>query len=50
MCLACPKPADRDAGTVASIVAGLERGAGIFRVHNVGAAVQAIRAVRLATA
>ena len=36
-------PAERDAGTVACIVAGLRRGAHIFRVHNVRAAVQAIR-------
>ena len=36
-------PAERDAGTVACIVAGLRRGAHIFRVHNVRAAVQTIR-------
>jgi dihydropteroate synthase len=35
-------PADRDAGTVACLVAGLVRGAGIFRVHNVRAAAQAV--------
>lgn len=34
---------ERDAGTVACIVAGVRRGAQIFRVHNVRAAVQAIR-------
>jgi dihydropteroate synthase len=38
-------PAERDAGTVACIVSGVERGAQIFRVHNVRAAVQAIRTV-----
>jgi len=36
-------PAERDAGTVACIVSGLRRGARIFRVHNVRAAVQTIR-------
>jgi len=36
-------PAARDAGTVACIAAGLRRGAQIFRVHNVAAAVEAIR-------
>lgn len=38
-------PAARDAGTVACIVQGMLRGAQIFRVHNVFAAVQAIRIV-----
>ena len=38
-------PADRDAGTVACIVQGMLRGAHIFRVHNVRAAVQAVRIV-----
>jgi dihydropteroate synthase len=38
-------PAQRDAGTVACIVSGMRRGAQIFRVHNVRAAVQTIRAV-----
>ena len=38
-------PAERDAGTVACIVSGLRRGAHIFRVHNVRAAVQTIRTV-----
>jgi dihydropteroate synthase len=33
----------RDAGTVACIVSGLRRGAHLFRVHNVHAAVQTIR-------
>jgi dihydropteroate synthase len=37
--------AERDAGTVACIVQGMLRGAHIFRVHNVRAAVQAVRIV-----
>ncbi len=36
-------PAERDAGTVACITAGFLRGAQIFRVHNVRAAVQTLR-------
>jgi dihydropteroate synthase len=36
-------PAERDAGTVACIVAGFLRGAQIYRVHNVRAAVQSLR-------
>jgi len=36
-------PAKRDAGTVACITAGFLRGAQIFRVHNVRAAVQSLR-------
>ena len=43
--LGIEKPADRDAGTIACIVAGMLRGASIFRVHNVSAAWFAIRAV-----
>ena len=39
--------ADRDAGTVACIVAGALRGAAIFRVHNIHAAWQALRATTL---
>lgn len=39
------KPMDRDAGTVACLVAGTLRGASIFRVHNVPAAWFALRAV-----
>jgi dihydropteroate synthase len=35
-------PAERDPGTVACIVAGVRRGAQIFRVHNVRAARQAV--------
>lgn len=38
-------PADRDAGTVACVVAGILRGASIFRVHNVHAVAQAVRVV-----
>jgi dihydropteroate synthase len=40
-------PADRDAGTVACIVAGALRGAAILRVHNVDAAWLALRATAL---
>lgn len=36
-------PADRDPGTVACISAGFLRGAHIFRVHNVRAAVQSLQ-------
>jgi dihydropteroate synthase len=38
-------PADRDAGTIACVVAGALRGASIFRVHNVHAVVQALRVI-----
>jgi dihydropteroate synthase len=38
-------PADRDAGTIACVVAGTLRGASIFRVHNVHAAVQSLRVI-----
>lgn len=38
-------PAARDAGTVACIVQGMLRGAHVFRVHNVRAAVAAVRTV-----
>jgi dihydropteroate synthase len=38
-------PAERDAGTVACVVQGMLCGAHLFRVHNVRAAVQAIRTV-----
>jgi dihydropteroate synthase len=44
--LGIANPVERDAGTVACVVAGMRRGANIFRVHNVRAAVQAIRAVQ----
>lgn len=43
--LGIEKPADRDAGTMACIVAGALRGAAIFRVHNVSAAWFGVRAV-----
>jgi dihydropteroate synthase len=41
-----PDPLDRDAGTVACLVAGQLRGAQLFRVHHVAAAVEAVRIVR----
>ncbi len=37
--------AERDAGTVACVVQGMLRGAQVFRVHNVRAAVAAVRTV-----
>lgn len=40
-----PNAADRDAGTIACLVAGALRGAAVFRVHNVDAAWMALRAV-----
>jgi dihydropteroate synthase len=43
--LGLPDPRERDAGTVACLVAGRLRGAAIFRVHNVRAARQAVLAV-----
>jgi dihydropteroate synthase len=43
--LGLPNARDRDAGTVACIVQGMLQGAQIFRVHNVRAAVQTIRAI-----
>lgn len=39
--LGLSNPNDRDAGTVACLVAGLRRGVHLFRVHNVRAAAQA---------
>ena len=45
--LGIDNPADRDAGTVACIVAGALRGAAILRVHNVDAAWLALRTVTL---
>ena len=42
--LGIPTAADRDAGTIACLVAGVRRGAAVFRVHNVGAAWLALRA------
>jgi dihydropteroate synthase len=41
--LGIERPQERDAGTIACIVAGCLRGASIFRVHNVSAAWFAIR-------
>jgi dihydropteroate synthase len=41
--LGLPNPLERDAGTVACIAAGMKRGGQIFRVHNVGAAAQAVQ-------
>jgi len=41
--LAIKEPSERDAGTVACIAAGMNRGASIFRVHNVEAALQSIK-------
>lgn len=38
-----PRAGDRDAGTIAALVAGAERGAALFRVHHVEAAVQTLR-------
>jgi dihydropteroate synthase len=43
--LGISNPADRDAGTIACVVAGTLRGASIFRVHNVHAVVQALRVI-----
>lgn len=42
--LGLPAP-ERDAGTVACLVSGMLRGAQIFRVHNIRAAVQATRTI-----
>lgn len=41
--LGIPDPADRDAGTLACVVRGALAGAQLFRVHRVGATVQALR-------
>lgn len=43
--LALPRPQERDAGTIAALVAGQIRGAHIFRVHNTRAAAEAVRIV-----
>jgi len=43
--LRLPNAAERDAGTVACIVQGMLRGAQLFRVHNVHAAVQTVRII-----
>jgi dihydropteroate synthase len=41
--LGLPDPTERDAGTVACISAAMNRGAQIFRVHQVAAAWQAVK-------
>ena len=43
--LGIPDPAERDAPTLACVVAGVLRGASIFRVHNVPAVSQALRVI-----
>jgi dihydropteroate synthase len=43
--LGLPNPADRDPGTIACVVAGIQANASIFRVHNVRATSLAIRMV-----
>jgi len=43
--LGIPDPAERDVGTLACVVAGILRGASIFRVHNVHAVSQALRVI-----
>lgn len=43
-----PQATDRDAGTLACIVSGMNRGAQIFRVHNVQAAAQAVKILHAA--
>lgn len=45
--LGIANPADRDAGTVACLVAGALRGASIFRVHNVEAAWHALNVLEV---
>jgi dihydropteroate synthase len=44
--LGLSEPRDRDAGSIACIVAGMRHGANMFRVHRVPAAIAAIRTVR----
>ena len=46
--LGLPDPLDLDAGTIACLTAGQMRGAHIFRVHNVEAAVGAVRVLEAA--
>ena len=41
--LGLAEPRERDAGTIACIAAAMERGAAIFRIHNVEAAWQAVK-------
>ena len=43
--LSLTDPKDRDPGTIACIVAGMQAGAALFRVHNVNAASLAVRTV-----
>jgi dihydropteroate synthase len=43
--LSLPNPRDRDAGTIACVVTGIQQGASIFRVHNVNAASLAVRTI-----
>jgi dihydropteroate synthase len=43
--LGLPEPKDRDAGTMACVVAGIQQGASIFRVHNVNAASLVVRTI-----
>jgi dihydropteroate synthase len=43
--LSLPDPKDRDPGTIACVVAGMQAGASIFRVHNVNAASLAVRTI-----
>jgi dihydropteroate synthase len=43
--LGLPDPKDRDPGTIACVVAGMQAGAAIFRVHNVNAASLAVRTI-----
>ena len=43
--LGLPDPKDRDAGTIACLVAGIRGGASIFRVHNASAASLAVRTI-----
>ena len=43
--LGIPDAAERDAGSLACLVAGARRGAAVFRVHNVDAAWLALRAL-----
>ena len=44
-----PQAMDRDAGTLACISSGMNRGAQIFRVHNVQAAAQAVKILHAVT-
>ena len=44
--LGLPNPLDRDAGTIACIAAAMERGAQLFRVHDVDAAWQAVKVLQ----